>query len=54
MKRAALALAFLTAVPAMASAHQAGDFFMRAGPPKVQTMCWEWDRSTLTTIRSWV
>lgn len=36
MKRAALALAFLTAVPAMASAHQAGDFFMRAGSATVR------------------
>ncbi|MEQ4532432.1 MAG: outer membrane protein OmpW [Mixta sp.] len=36
MKRAALALAFLTAVPVMASAHQAGDFFMRAGSATVR------------------
>lgn len=36
MKRAALALAFLIAVPVMASAHQAGDFFMRAGSATVR------------------
>lgn len=36
MKRAALALAFLTAVPVMTSAHQAGDFFMRAGSATVR------------------
>ncbi|MGD8105913.1 outer membrane protein OmpW [Pantoea sp. FN0302] len=36
MKRAALALAFLSAFPVIASAHQAGDFFIRAGSATVR------------------
>ncbi|MGD8162610.1 outer membrane protein OmpW [Pantoea sp. FN0307] len=36
MKRAALALAFLSAFPVIASAHQAGDFFVRAGSATVR------------------
>lgn len=36
MKRAALALAFLSTFPVIACAHQAGDFFMRAGSATVR------------------
>ncbi|QKJ87297.1 Outer membrane protein OmpW [Paramixta manurensis] len=36
MKLAALSLVLLTVVPALASAHQAGDFFMRAGTATVR------------------
>lgn len=48
MKKTSFLLLAAALMPALAQAHQAGDFIVRAGTAtvhqvKVRTMCWGWE-----------